>query len=105
MTIASITIGDATIRTIVAWLVIGLITGFLASKVMRGSGRGISGDVVFSLLGSFIGGIIASLIHLDLGLGSVLNIQIGYVIIAFLGACLLLLLSRFFTMQRGKGPA
>lgn len=82
-------------------MVIGLIAGFLASKVVRGRGLGIIGDIIVGLLGAFIGGFIASLIDLSLDLGSILNVPIGDVIIAFLGACLLLLITRFFR-HRGK---
>ncbi len=104
MALAAITVGGVTIglKSIIVWLVIGLIAGFLASKVVRGRGLGIIGEIVVGLLGALIGGFLASLIGLSLGLGSIFSIPIGTVIIAFLGACLLLFIVRLFKRQGGK---
>jgi uncharacterized membrane protein YeaQ/YmgE (transglycosylase-associated protein family) len=75
-----------TISTVLWWLVVGLIAGFLASRVMRGGGYGLIGDIVVGLIGAFIGGWLASL--LQLGDSSF----IGSIIIAFIGACILVAL-------------
>jgi len=101
MALAAITIGGVTLglKSILIWLVIGLIAGFLASKVVRGRGLGIVGDIIVGLFGALVGGFIASLVHLSLGLGSILDIPLGTVIIAFLGACLLLLIIHALTGQ------
>jgi len=37
---------------------VGLIAGFLAGKVMKGSGYGIIGDIIIGLIGAFIGGLL-----------------------------------------------
>ncbi|MFN8512119.1 MAG: hypothetical protein U0232_23505 [Thermomicrobiales bacterium] len=42
--------------TILGWLLLGLIAGFLASMVMRGGGFGIIGDIIVGIVGAFIGG-------------------------------------------------
>ena len=76
---------------LVWWIVVGLIAGFLAGLVMRGGGFGIVGDIIVGILGAIIGGFIAGL----LGLGS--SGLIGTIIIAFLGACLLIALLRAFS--------
>src|SRR5689334_20733934 len=59
---------DASVRddrgllmSIVVWLVVGLVAGFLASKVVNKRGKGIVLDIVLGLIGSFVGGF---LIHL-----------------------------------------
>jgi len=72
--------------TVLWWLVVGLIAGFLASRVMRGGGYGLIGDIVVGLIGAFIGGWLAGLV----GLGT--NQLIGSIIIAFIGACILIAL-------------
>ena len=72
---------DAT--SIIIWLIIGLIAGFLASRVMRG-GYGLIGDIVVGLIGALIGGFLAGL----LGLGS--YGLLGTIIVAFIGACILI---------------
>ena len=66
------------------WLLVGLIAGFLASRVMRGGGYGLIGDIVVGLIGAFIGGWLAGF----LGLGSFG--LIGTIVVAFIGACILL---------------
>lgn len=74
---------------IISWLIVGLIAGFLASLVMRGSGYGIIGDIVVGLIGAFIGGIIANLF--------VPNSNLGFwssIVIAFIGACILIAILR-----------
>src|SRR5438876_5023780 len=73
---------------IIAWLVVGLIAGFLASLVMRGGGYGIVGDIIVGLVGTLIGGFLASL--LGIGAGGL----IGTIIIAFIGACILIAILR-----------
>ena len=73
------------------WIVVGLIAGFLAGVVMRGGGFGIVGDIVVGILGAIIGGFVAGL----LGLGA--SGFVGSIIIAFLGACLLIALLRAFS--------
>jgi uncharacterized membrane protein YeaQ/YmgE (transglycosylase-associated protein family) len=45
---------------ILSWLVVGLIAGFLASRVMRGGGYGLIGDIVVGVIGALIGGFLAS---------------------------------------------
>lgn len=67
------------------WLLVGLIAGFLASRVMRGGGYGLIGDIVVGLIGAFIGGWLAGF----LGFGSTYGL-IGSIVIAFIGACILI---------------
>ncbi len=81
---------------IIAWLVVGLIAGFLAGQVVKGSGFGILGDIIVGIVGAFIGGILASIVLPgDYGL-------IGSIIIAFIGAVILLLILRAFSGNRSR---
>ena len=96
MTFASIILADLTLGTVVWWLVLGLIAGFLASLVMRGGGYGIVGDIVVGLVGAFLGGWLAGL----LGLGA--NGFIGSLIIAFIGACILIAILHAVTGGFGR---
>lgn len=91
MTLATLVLADVSLGAIVWWLVVGLIAGFLASLVMRGGGYGIVGDIVVGLVGALIGGFLASL--LGLGAGGL----VGTIIIAFIGACILIALLRAVT--------
>ena len=42
---------------IIAWLFVGLIAGWLAGLMMKGSGYGVIGDILVGLVGSFLGGL------------------------------------------------
>ena len=70
------------------WIIVGLIAGALAGMVMRGGGFGIVGDIIVGILGAIIGGFLAGL----LGIGSS-NIIVS-IIIAFIGACILIAILR-----------
>ena len=70
------------------WCIVGLIAGFLAGKVMKGGGFGIAMDIVIGIVGAMIGGWVFGL------LGIYSGGMIGSVVIAFVGACILLWLVR-----------
>src|SRR6266849_2797634 len=44
---------------IIAWLVVGLIAGWLAGMVMKGGGYGVVGDIIVGILGALLGGFLA----------------------------------------------
>ena len=79
-------------RSWISWIIIGLIVGFLAGKIMRGGGYGIVGDIVVGLIGAIIGGIIANLVIPNANTGF-----IGSIIISLIGACLFIWLIRMFS--------
>ncbi len=74
--------------SIVVWIIVGLIAGFLASKVLSGHGMGLLWDIVVGILGAFVGGWLASLVGI-----SVSNILMQ-IIVAFVGALILLFVFR-----------
>jgi len=43
-------------HSLVAWLFLGLVAGWLAGKIARGRGFGCIGDILLGLIGSYIGG-------------------------------------------------
>jgi len=89
----SLVLADISLTSIVWWLFVGLIAGFLATVVMRGGGYGLIGDIVLGILGAVIGGFLAGLV----GLGSAG--LIGTIIIAFIGACILIALLRMVSRR------
>src|SRR5579884_4254661 len=74
---------------IIAWIVVGLIAGFLASLIMRGGGYGLIGDLIVGLVGAFIGGLIANLLFPGATFGF-----IGSIIFAVVGAIILIAILR-----------
>ena len=80
-----------TLESILIWAFIGLIAGWLASAVV-GGGYGVLGDIVVGIVGAFIGGLIFNGLHV----GSPFAGIAGTIFVAFIGACVLLLLIRLF---------
>jgi len=74
---------------IITLLIVGLVAGFLADKVVKNT-FGLLGDLIVGVVGSFIGGWIFSLLNLDFG-GF-----LGEIIVAFVGAVVLLLVLNSF---------
>jgi uncharacterized membrane protein YeaQ/YmgE (transglycosylase-associated protein family) len=84
--------------SILSWLVVGLIAGFLASRVMRGGGYGLIGDIIVGVVGALIGGWLATtLLKMP---NPVSGINIGTIIVAFVGAVILLAILRLFSRRR-----
>ena len=77
-----------TLSALVWFLIVGLIAGWLAGKVMRGGGYGIVGDMIVGVIGSFLGAWLFGL----LGIGA--TGLLGRIITAFVGAVVLILLLR-----------
>lgn len=76
-------------ETLLIWLLIGAIAGWLASKVVRGGGMGLLGDIVVGVIGAFIGAWLLTRLGITIAHG-----LIGAVASATLGAVLLLLAIR-----------
>ena len=73
-----------------AWIVVGLVAGVLASLVMGGTGYGIIGDIIIGIVGAFIGGWLFT----TLGVSSPFGGMAGTIFVAFIGAVLLLFILR-----------
>lgn len=70
------------------FLLIGLIAGWLAGRVMRGGGYGVVGDMIVGVIGALLGGWLFGV--LGIGVGGL----IGAIITAFVGAIILIALLR-----------
>jgi uncharacterized membrane protein YeaQ/YmgE (transglycosylase-associated protein family) len=70
------------------WIVVGLIAGFLAGKVMKGSGFGVLMDIVVGIAGGILGGFVFGLLRIYPGS------LIGSIGVAFVGAVLLIWIVR-----------
>jgi uncharacterized membrane protein YeaQ/YmgE (transglycosylase-associated protein family) len=80
---------------IIAWIVVGLIAGFLAGQFMKGSGYGVIGDIVMGIIGAFIGGFIFSYLMPGSSAG-----LIGSIVVAFIGAVVLIAVLRAVSGRR-----
>ena len=83
---------------IILWLVIGGVVGWLASIVMKRDGsQGIILNVIVGIIGGFLGGWLLPQIGFGLGGGT-----LGFLITAFIGAVVLLLIINLFTRGRAR---
>lgn len=81
---------------IIAFLIVGLLAGWIAGKVTEGHGFGVAGDLVVGVIGAFVGGFLFGLIQIHLGgfVGDIIKSSVGAVVFLWL-------LRRF----RRKSPA
>lgn len=83
--------------TILAWIVIGGVAGWLASVLVEGGGYGIVGDIVVGIVGALIGGFLSQTLF---GGPGFTGFDLTSLIVAFIGACILLFVLRL--VSRGR---
>ena len=83
---------------ILSWIIVGLIAGWLAGLVMRGGGYGIVGDIIVGIVGALLGGFLAGAVF---GVPNAVNgFNLTSIIVAFLGAVILVAILRAFSRGR-----
>jgi uncharacterized membrane protein YeaQ/YmgE (transglycosylase-associated protein family) len=82
--------------SIVAWIFLGLISGFIASKVVDHSGQGVFLDIVLGIAGALAGGLLFGL----LGLGGVSGLNLWSILVAVTGSVVLLAAYHAVTNRR-----
>jgi uncharacterized membrane protein YeaQ/YmgE (transglycosylase-associated protein family) len=83
---------------IISWIILGLVVGALAKWIMPGEDPGgIIITIVIGIVGALIGGFLSSLV----GLGTVTGLNLGSIIIALVGALVLLWLYRMVKSKAG----
>jgi uncharacterized membrane protein YeaQ/YmgE (transglycosylase-associated protein family) len=70
---------------LLSWILLGLIAGVIADFLM-GGGVGLIGSIILGIIGAVVGGYLASLF----GFGDVTGLNIGSIVIAVVGACIVL---------------
>jgi len=81
---------------VVSWIVLGAIAGFLANMVMGGS-EGVLGTIVLGIIGAVVGGYLAAAVFHK---GDVSGVNIESIVIAVLGAMVVLFVWRALTRNR-----
>jgi uncharacterized membrane protein YeaQ/YmgE (transglycosylase-associated protein family) len=85
---------------ILAWIVVGLIAGWLAGQVMKGGGYGLIGDIIVGVVGGLLGGWIGqTVLHIGAGVSGV---NLESILVAFVGAVILLVGLRLLGGRRGS---
>jgi uncharacterized membrane protein YeaQ/YmgE (transglycosylase-associated protein family) len=85
---------------ILAWIIIGGIAGLLASLFVRGTGLGIIGDIIVGVIGAVVGSFLLTLVLP--GTFAFTGFSWGSLIIAFIGAVILLFIVR---LVRGRSAS
>ena len=76
-------------ETLIIWLIVGAIAGWLSGVIVKGGGFGLLGDIVVGIIGAFVGGWLLPRVGVHLGAGIV-----AVIASATIGAVVLLLLIR-----------
>ena len=83
-------------ESLVLILVVGVIAGWLAGQLVRGTGFGLIGDLIIGVIGAFIGTWLLPQLNIHIGSG-----MVGAIVSATIGAVLLLIILRVFR-KRGR---
>lgn len=76
--------------SLLVFLIVGIVAGWLAGALVKGGGFGLLGDLVVGVIGAFIGGFLFNAMGVSSGGG-----LLGSIIVATIGAVVLLVLIRF----------
>ena len=88
--------------TIIAWIVLGAIAGYIAGMLVKGDERwGVIGHVVLGIVGAFIGGFLADALGFGKGAaggGDVVNVY--SIVVAIIGAVIAVVVVNMLTRRR-----
>jgi uncharacterized membrane protein YeaQ/YmgE (transglycosylase-associated protein family) len=73
---------------VIAWIVVGLVAGFIGSKIVNKTGEGLVRDIVLGIIGAFVGGWIFT----AMGESGVNGVNIYSIFVAVIGAIVVLVL-------------
>ena len=82
--------------SIIGWIVLGLIAGFIASKLVNKQGEGLLLDIVLGIVGAVVGGFLFN----QLGAAGVTGFNIYSMFVAVVGAVVVLVLYHLLTGRR-----
>jgi uncharacterized membrane protein YeaQ/YmgE (transglycosylase-associated protein family) len=82
--------------SVIGWIILGLIAGFIGSKIVNKSGQGLVMDIVLGIVGAIVGGVIFSFF----GAGGVSGLNIYSLIVAVIGSIVVLWIYHAVTGRR-----
>jgi uncharacterized membrane protein YeaQ/YmgE (transglycosylase-associated protein family) len=82
--------------SIIGWIILGLIAGFIASKIVNKRGEGLVLDILLGIVGAVVGGWLFSLF----GAEGVTGLNIYSMFVAVIGAVVILVLYHAVSGQR-----
>ena len=72
---------------IISWLILGLVAGFIGSKIVNKSGEGLWLDIALGIIGAIVGGVLFSAV----GMQGITGLNIWSMIVAIIGSVVVLL--------------
>jgi uncharacterized membrane protein YeaQ/YmgE (transglycosylase-associated protein family) len=72
--------------SVLAWIILGLLAGFIASKIVNTSGQGLLLDIVLGIVGAVVGGYLFTAI----GATGVTGFNLYSIFVSIIGACVVL---------------
>jgi uncharacterized membrane protein YeaQ/YmgE (transglycosylase-associated protein family) len=82
--------------SILAWIILGLVSGFIASKIVNHSGEGVVVDIVLGIVGAVVGGFLFN----TLGAAGVSGLNVWSMFVAVIGSVVVLVIKHALT---GRG--
>ncbi len=83
--------------SVIGWIILGLIAGFIGSKIVNKSGQGFFLDIALGIVGAIIGGVIFTFF----GASGITGLNIYSLIVAVIGSIVVLWLYHAVTGKRG----
>ena len=82
--------------SILAWIILGLVAGFIASKIVNRTGSGIVMDLLLGVVGAFVGGFLFT----RFGAAGVTGLNIYSILVATVGAAVVLIIYHMLAGRR-----
>jgi len=89
-----------TVDEVIVWVLVGLVAGALAGRLALGKDLGLIGDILTGVVGAFLGGVLAGILKINFAISG--HPIITEIVVAFVGAVILLFALRIFGFGRGK---
>ena len=86
--------------SIIGWIVLGLIAGFIASKIVNKQGEGVILDIILGIIGAIEGGFL----FIQFGAAGVTGFNLYSMLVAIVGAVVVLLIYHAVFGRRRIGP-
>ena len=86
--------------SIIGWIVLGLIAGFIASKIVNKQGEGVILDIILGIIGAIVGGFL----FIQFGAAGVTGFNLYSMLVAIVGAIVVLLIYHAIFGRRRIGP-
>jgi uncharacterized membrane protein YeaQ/YmgE (transglycosylase-associated protein family) len=86
--------------SIIGWIILGLIAGFIASKLINKQGEGVILDIILGIIGAIVGGFLFT----QFGAAGVTGFNLYSMLVAVVGAVVVLLIYHAIFGRRRIGP-